>query len=199
MAAIDYANDKFVIVRADGTVARLPATTLGSAMQPITRDGENRVVDPTFTSALNWSSGGTIAAGDFGAWGQDNVIDVTGAASTYTSAASRVFTVTPGEKLFASVRAAVAEGSGATAYLTVYVSATPNMASPTQLYVAGTTSATPVDMSGFVTVPTGVRYAQCKMHKSGAGAVTACRFSLPRVVTDITPILLGVAIDLTAS
>lgn len=199
MAAIDYANDKFVIVRADGTVARLPATTLGSAMQPITRDGENRVVDPTFTSALNWSSGGAIAAGNFGTWGQDNVIDVTGAASTYTNAASRVFTVTPGEKLLASARAAVTDGTGASAYLGVFVAATPDMASATQLYAAGTTSATPVDISGVVTVPTGVRYAQLRLLKSGAGSVTACRFSLPSVVTDITPILLGVAIELTAS
>lgn len=193
MAQIDYFNDSLVVLKADGSLARVPAIGLLRGLLA----GENRVRDPTFSDATLWAA--NILPSDDALWATDKIVEVTGDAGLYKNARSSVFVVTPGEKLLVSCKARVSSGSGAGAYISIYTSASPDMSSAVQNWVASTTSTVPTDISGIITVPSTARYGKLYFLKPGNASVTACQFSHPRVITDPVAAVLASAIDLTAS
>lgn len=151
-------------------------------------DRSNLVHDPLFNEINTWSPGGgavlTVSSGNMASWGQDKVVSISGAATSYSSMGSKPFAVEPGDRILYSAVASLV--TGAQINLSAYMSFQTSVdgITFTQVAVKGlavTDGATPVEVSSSYLIPSGIRFARLRLLKSGAGSVTEVKFARPRV------------------
>jgi predicted phage tail protein len=166
-----------------------------TASNLVVRDQSNLVHDPLFSEITSWATSGgataSVTTGNIALWKQDTVVKISGVASAYSRIVSKTFAVESGDTLLISMMAAVTAGTGSTAYFALHTSA--DGIDFAQAYSIATTSSTPEQISGKYIIPTGIRFAQLRLVKSGAGSVTEASFSVPRVrfMTDASLITEG--------